>query len=149
MPRNDLDSRTTLQQNLLLPHGYSISPFRQDDTFVMTSLPNKVDAMVIHARYAHGTDIVVLASRIRHGIIEDQFSKAYFSIAPVVSWLAKSKGKPVVSCLKHDMTQNNYNHTTAQCSQSYHNPFNQMNTLLQQAYNYSELSQYHQFSQQH
>jgi hypothetical protein len=121
--------------------------------------------MVIHARYALETNIVVEASLIRNGMIDEQFRKAIFSTAPVITWLAKSKGKPIVSCLKHAMTEDVHtgglsqpNQTTelpntyVQASQPMFNnglsqAVNQLNLYSQQPFQYSHLSQYSQFSE--
>ena len=156
----------------MLKHGYSIDPLPQNTCNVMTSFPSKVVAMVIHSRYAHGNDIVINASLIRNGgTIEPQFDEAYFSVGPVICWLAKSKAKPVVSCLKHDMTQHFSSHPLSQPNPSFASAFSQSHNLsqplnmsqpnpsfaqafsqsnnLSQPLNHSNFSQYNQFSQHH
>ena len=124
--------------------------------------------MVIHGRYALGTEIVIEASLVQNGAISKDFKMVLFTIAPVISWLAKSKGKPVVSCLKHAMTddvnnssiatshnQNEYNNGTQYVKerQPYFNANvgevgNMMNQYSQQSFQYSQMSQFAQYSQQ-
>ena len=140
-----------------MKHGYSLAPCPYNNPNVMTSFPTKVDAMVIHGRYACGTDIVVEVSLIRRGVVDPQFGKVLFSTAPVISWLAKSKGKPVVSCLSHAMTHDFHSGSMSQPNPtSQYNNNNQfietsqgypVNLFSQQAFQYSQQAQYHQFSQ--
>ena len=105
---------------------------------------------------------------MRHGKIETCFDKALFSTGPVINWLSKSKGKPVV---KIDMTANEANstleeentdlrpaivqpayHQTQQMTfynTGYNEGLPERNQYSQTPLQYSQLSQISQFSRHH
>jgi hypothetical protein len=105
LQRNDQLSRQTLQHDLLLEHGFGLVPLGDETPLILSSLPKHVTAMVIHARYTFGSDIVIKASLVRNGMIDKDYDRSLFSTGPIVAWLSNSRGKPIVSCLKHSSTQ--------------------------------------------
>jgi hypothetical protein len=107
LQRNDVLGRQTLQRDLLLSHGFGLTPMVDENAQIHTSLPKGVAAMVIHARFTFQNDIVIEASLVRQGMIDRQYQKCLFATGPVVAWLSNARSKPIVSCLKHNAAQPN------------------------------------------
>ena len=54
-------------------------------------------------------DIVIEASLVRQGMIDQQYRNSLFATGPVVAWLSNARTKPIVNCLKHHAAPSDLN----------------------------------------
>jgi hypothetical protein len=100
LPRGDRTSRMSLISDLVNNQRFVVEAITEEDARpALKSLPNKVSAMILHRKCRLERQMVVEASLIRNGCIDEEFTTVLFVMDAINAWLPTSRSKPVVNLI--------------------------------------------------